>query len=181
MGASGWVERVPWCEDLANALATARARAYERVPISERERAAASSVEDLLTAMDLDLDDDDTVNAFSAWATNAPPESRYAALRGSNGAHSVLDIDRVVTTAPAMTAPSLALGSMLVLSPPEPGLGSVRWATSKELVERYETEHVTEVDGDEWLDGLDRGTAIAVTRWKDDRPFEIVICGVTGD
>jgi hypothetical protein len=181
MGASCWTTRVAWREDLATALTIVRARAYEAVSREDRERAAAAPVESILLALDLDLDDEDTVEAWSAWLADAPAETRYAAARGLNGTHCVLDIDHVVSTIPAKATPGFALGSMLVLSAPDPELGSLRWATREELVDRYETERPTEVDGDEWFDTLERGQAVAVTCWRDEQPHEIVICGVTGD
>jgi hypothetical protein len=183
VGANCWLTKVPWRSNLAGALAAARANVYAQVPKKAREHAEALSVSQLLVALELDRDDDPDYAAWSSWLAAASAETRYVVALGPNGSGTILDIDHAAATTLARgSMPSVPGGPLLALAANEPGLGTVRWATAQELLDRYETEHPTIVgDGDEWWDSLERGEAIAVTRWDGERPIEIVFFGVTGD
>jgi hypothetical protein len=183
VGANCWLTKVPWRPNLAGALAAARANAYAQVPKKQRDHAEALSISQLLVALELDRDDDPDYAAWSSWLAAASPETRYVVALGPNGSGTILDIDHAAATTLARgSIPSVPGGPMLALAATEPGLGTVRWATAQELLDRYETEKPTTIgDGEEWWDSLERGEAIAVTRWDGDRPIEIVFIGVTGD
>jgi hypothetical protein len=156
--------------------------------IATNVSAAALTIRELLRRLDLELDDDDDdaddddMASWTEWLVESPPETRYAASFGLNGTHTILDIDHVDRASMDLVKQSHGISMAgWTLVQPEPGLGAVRWATREELLACYETEQPTEVGGDEWFDALERGHAIAIVRWQDARPVEIVFCGVTGD
>ena len=148
-----------------------------RIPRKQARRRAA----ELLAALDLDPDDDDGIAAWTAWLAAAPPATRYAVACGPDGTGSILDIDHV-RAAPASARGGVPrAGAAYVLDAPTPGLGDVRWATRDELVDRYDTDRPAEVVGDDWYDALERGEAVAIARYADGAPRDVVFCGVSGD
>jgi hypothetical protein len=183
VGASGWQTSVPWQPDLALALAAARANEYARMPALNRKRVENTSAAQLIEAADIGItEDDESWEAWLRWVDRAPPETRYVLAFGPNG--TILDIDHVGPGLQSLAEhPPLGSPGELRIVAPEPGvvLGAVRWATREELIERYDTERPTTIDGDDWWDSLERGDAIAVVRWDGDRPVEIVFFGVSGD
>lgn len=186
MGASAWRVSVPWEADLNRALVRARANAYALIEAEQRARCAARSDAHLLAALDIDADDETTFAAWSSWLRSAPPETRFSIANwAEGGSGSVLDVDHVVEPAPPPKTPGKTPAGLLMLQPPKPELGPLRWATAAELIDWFGTEQPgpdTILEGEDLVfDSIPRGAAIAVPAYGSGEPQEVIIFGMTGD